>query len=545
MTQPTPPSDAPETDLSNKEEEIFQVRLQKADELRKKGINPYGNGYAPRNTCAEIHAAHGQHDAAALEAASARYDLAGRVMAKRVAGKLIFIVLRDRTAQLQVMCRKNAMGDEAFEVLNKLTDVGDIVAVQGKAIRTKTGELSVDAEKLQFLTKSLRPLPEKWHGLSDIELRHRQRYVDLISNYPLVRDIFRTRTKIVRGIQKFLDARDFMEVETPMLHKPEEAGGAAARPFATHHNALDLDLKLRIATELHLKRLVVGGIERVYEVGRIFRNEGVDRKHNPEFTSVEFYWAYATYEDLITLTEDLLVALADEVLGKRELTYQGQSISLQKPFARVSMVTEVAKQMREFERARNGPRIYPDNLEALPAADQMLLIEKQFEQTKLRAPDDPVAESLDAVKGHVKIDTVGDYIAWAFEHYCEAHLPKDRPTFVTDFPLEISPLARRRDSEPRLTDRFELYLAGMEIANAFSELNDPVDQRQRFEKQMERKQKGDAEAMPFDEDFVRALEFGMPPTAGEGIGIDRLCMLFTDQPNIREVILFPLLKPLS
>ncbi len=511
-------SDTPDV---GKEEELYRVRLAKAEELRGRGINPFGNGYAPKNTVAEIRAAHDAHTAEQMEAAAVRFDLAGRVMAVRDQGKLAFVVLRDRTGELQIMCRKNVLGDAGWEILTKLVDIGDIVAFEGKGLRTKRGELSIDADKLTFLTKSLRPLPEKWHGLTDVETRYRQRYVDLISSYPQVRDLFRLRTRIVRGIQHFLDGRDFIEVETPMLHRPEEAGGAAAKPFATHHNALDLDLKLRIATELHLKRLIVGGLDRVYEIGRIFRNEGIDRRHNPEFTTLEFYWAYATWQDLMSMTEELIVTLAKDVLGKEELTYQGQTISLARPFPVVSMVQAVAESLRQTQTLEVGDvnAMYGEHASAL-------------KELASKAEGRPV-------------ETVGEAIGVLFEHRVEPNLVKDRPTFVTDFPLEISPLARRRDSEPRLTDRFELYLAGMEVANAFSELNDPLDQKQRFEKQLEKKAGGDQEAMPFDADFIRALEQGMPPTAGEGIGIDRLVMLFTDSPNIREVILFPLLKPLA
>ncbi|MBS2029419.1 MAG: lysine--tRNA ligase [Deltaproteobacteria bacterium] len=547
-TQPSPPTDP--SDLS-KEEEIFQVRLQKAEELKKRGINPYGNGYNPKNTCGQINAAHANDDAAALEQKALSYDIAGRVMAYKTFGKLVFLKLRDRSGELQAMLRKNVVGDEGWDVLTKFTDIGDVVAVSGKCIRTKTGELSIDSEKFTFLTKSLRPLPEKWHGLSDIETRHRQRYVDLISSYPQVRDIFRVRTQVVRGIQKFLDARDFIEVETPILHKPEEAGGAAAKPFATHHNALSLDLKLRIATELHLKRLVVGGMDRVYEIGRIFRNEGIDRKHNPEFTSVEFYCAYATYEDLISLTEEMIVSLADEILKKRELTFQGQTISLERPFPRVSMVQSVAAELKEQGHLDVGDFAkmnaeHATTLRALATYCQMSGSEKAMAVARAWSADAKGHGAIEVPKaGGKEVDSVGEAIAVLFEHLVEPKLPKDKPAFVTDFPFEVSPLARRRDAEPRLTDRFELFMAGMEVANAFSELNDPLDQRQRFEKQVERQKKGDQEAMPYDHDYVRALEFGMPPTAGEGIGIDRLVMLFTDQPNIREVILFPLLKPLT
>jgi lysyl-tRNA synthetase class 2 len=520
MSEPVSPPDAPASDAT-REEEILAVRAHKAEELRKRGINPFGNGHMPPDDCGTLIALHKDDDAAKLESLGAKYGIAGRVMAVRTMGKLVFAKLRDRSGELQAMLRKNVIGDDAWDVLTKLTDIGDFVAISGKCIRTKTGELSIDVEKFTFLTKSLRPLPEKWHGIADVEMRYRQRYLDLVSTYPSVQEIFRMRSKVVRGVQTFLDARDFIEVETPMLHKPEEAGGAAARPFSTHHNALNLDLKLRIATELHLKRLVVGGFERVYEIGRIFRNEGIDRRHNPEFTTVEFYWAYATYEDLITLTEELMVSLATHLLGKAELAYQEQTISLQRPFPRVSMVQSVAEQVK----ARFG----------LDVGDVNAMYGTHAEALRQKAQE---------LCGR-PVESVGEAIAVLFEHLVEETLPKDRPSFVVDFPIEISPLARRRDSEPRLTDRFELYVAGMEIANAFSELNDPVDQRQRFEKQLERKAQGDAEAMPFDEDFIRALEHGMPPTAGQGIGIDRLVMLFTNQPNIREVVLFPLLKPLG
>jgi lysyl-tRNA synthetase class 2 len=533
-----------------KEEELFQVRLGKAEELRKRGINPFGNGFAPKNVVQQIVDAHGKQNAEEIEKAAASYQIAGRLMAKRGQGKLIFAKLRDRTGEVQLMLQKNVLGDATFEVLNKLVDVGDIVAASGKAIRTKTGELTISVEHFQVLTKSLRPLPEKWHGISDVETRFRQRYLDLISTYPQVRDIFRKRTQIVRGLQRFLDSRDFIEVETPVLHKPEEAGGAAAKPFETTHKAHSMQLKLRIATELHLKRLVVGGFDRVYEIGRIFRNEGMDRRHNPEFTSVEFYWAYATYEDLIQLTEELFVQLAREVVGKEELTFQGQTISLARPFPRISMVQSVIAELKEqghldvgdFE-AMNTK--HATALKALATYCQMGGVERAMAVCRAWNNEPGAHSGLNVPQaGGKEIDSVGEAVAVLFEHLVEPKLPKDKPAFVVDFPLEVSPLARRRDSDGRLTDRFELFMAGMEVANAFSELNDPLDQKQRFEKQVERKAK-DEEAMPYDADFVRALEYGMPPTAGEGIGIDRLVMLFTDSPNIREVILFPLLKPPS
>ncbi len=443
-------------------------------------------------------------------------------MAVRSFGKAAFLKLRDRTGDLQIWVKKDVLGDK-FALLDK-GDMGDLVGVRGTCTLTKTGELTLIAKEFLPLTKSLRPLPEKWHGLSDIETRCRQRYLDLIVTEG-VKEIFLKRHRIVRTLQRFLDERGFIEVETPTLHKPEEAGGAAARPFNTHHNALDLGLKMRIATELHLKRLVVGGMERVYEIGRIWRNEGIDKSHNPEFTSVEFYQAYATYEDLMKLTEELFELWAKEITGSTTITYQGRQIDMKAPYPRVSMVGTVADALGlSYDDTLSGKGLK----EALEAA-----AEKQ---------DD---KDLASILRHAATKwSTGEMIARAFEAVGEPNLPADRPAFVTDFPIEVSPLARRRDSDPRVTDRFELFVAGMEMANAFSELNDPVDQRQRFERQVELARKGDEEAMPYDEDFVRALEHGMPPTAGEGIGIDRVTMLLTDSASIRDVILFPLLKPI-
>lgn len=548
MSEPAAPVSAAEA--ISKEEELFKVRLGKVESLRQRGAHPFGNGVAPKNTAAEIHAAHAEQDGPAVEAAHAAYSVAGRIVAMRTFGKAAFIKLRDRTGELQAHIRKDLLGDSTYELFSKDVDVGDYVFVSGEAFRTKTGELSISAKEFKFLTKSLRPLPEKWHGLSDVETRYRQRYLDLVSTYPDVQKIFRLRSKLIRGIQHFLDAKDFLEVETPMLHKPEEAGGAAARPFETHHNALSLELKLRIATELHLKRLVVGGMERVYEIGRIFRNEGIDRRHNPEFTTIEFYWAYATYEDLIELTEALFERLAIDLLGKAELTYQGQVISLARPFPQVSMVKSVIEHLKahgNFDAGSfddlNGK--HATTIRALATYCQTAGGDRALTVCRSWFAEGGHGELAIPQAGGKEVDSVGEAISVLFEHLVEPTLDRSRPVFVTDFPLEVSPLARRRDSDPRLTDRFELYMAGMEVANAFSELNDPIDQKQRFEKQMERKAKGDSEAMPYDADFIRALEHGMPPTAGEGIGIDRLVMLFTDQPNIREVILFPLLKPLG
>lgn len=515
-------------DESIKEQEIFQARLKKAEELRALGVNPYGNGFRTNATAADVEAALGQlATREEVEAQSESYALAGRLMANRSFGKAAFLRIKDRASSLQVWIKRDVLGERAFDIY-KLADLGDIVGVCGRCTRTKTGELTLVAERFEILTKALRPLPEKFHGLSDVETRCRQRYLDLIVT-PGVKEIFLKRSKMVRAIQHFLDARDFIEVETPTLHRPEEAGGATARPFQTHHNALGLDLKLRIATELHLKRLVVGGIERVYEIGRLWRNEGIDRRHNPEFTTIEFYWAHATYLDLMDLTEALLETVAREVTGSVHVTYQGQVIDFTAPFCRISMVDFVAE------------RLGLTRAQALSGEGLRTTVEREAVAAKERGDRDTAALLFKALG----MKTPGEMISTAFEALGEPALDPEKPTFVIDFPIEVSPLARRSDVDPRVTDRFELYAAGMELANAFSELNDPLDQRARFERQLMLKRTGDEEAMPFDEDFVRALEHGMPPTAGEGIGIDRLAMLLTDSASIRDVILFPLLRPVS
>ncbi len=497
-------------------EDQIRLREEKAEALRQKGAHPYGNGAVVPHTTGFVRSRHAGDDAAALEANPTEpYGVAGRVMALRSMGKASFLGIRDREGDLQIFVKKDKVGEQAYELL-KLADLGDIVFARGRAMRTKTGELSIEAAELKILTKALRPLPGEWYGLTDHETRYRQRYVDLAVNLE-VREAFRRRAKIIAGIRRFLDERDYVEVETPVLHKPEEAGGAAARPFETHHNALDLDLKLRIALELHLKRLIVGGLERVYEIGRIFRNEGIDRRHNPEFTMLEFYQAHATCQDLMVLTEQMVSRLALEVTGSAQVPFQGALIDYSPPWPRVSMVGEVA-------------RIY--------GAAGLDDLEKISDEQWLAKADDREARHKFG-----KTHSAGEKIAWAFETFIEPMLPRERPCFVLDFPLEISPLARKRDGEPRLVDRFEAFAGGMEIANAFSELNDPRDQEARFRAQVEKAARGDEEAMPYDRDFVRALEHGMPPTAGEGIGIDRLAMLLTDSPSIRDVILFPLLKP--
>jgi lysyl-tRNA synthetase class 2 len=507
-------------DLGTTEREIIAQRLKKAEALRALGVNPYGNGHAPRHLAADVQARYGEQPAEQIAADPGSWSIAGRVLAVRSFGKAAFLRLRDRSGEIQVWVKKDRVGERGFEIF-KLLDVGDIAAAEGPATRTKTGELTVEAVSFTILTKAVRPLPEKWHGLTDVEQRYRQRYVDLVVT-PGVREVFRTRARIVTTIRRFLDERGFLEVETPTLHKPEEAGGAAARPFETHHNALDLGLKLRIATELHLKRLVVGGLDRVYEIGRIFRNEGIDRRHNPEFTSIEFYQAYATDQDLMQLTEELLHTLAREVAGGPVVTFQGQAIDLTPPYPRVSMLEVGARALGLSPEDALAGRGLAEALGAAAARENDSEDAWKLEQAASRTP--------------------GEAIAMAFEVFGEPQLPRDRPAFVVDFPLETSPLSRRRDADPRLVDRFELFVAGMEVANAFSELNDPTDQRARFEAQVKARAAGDQEAMPYDEDFVRALEHGMPPTAGEGVGIDRLTMILTDSPSIRDVILFPLLK---
>ena len=505
-----------ETGATSSIEDQIRLREQKAQQLREKGAHPYGNGVVVPHTTGFVRTRHAADDASALAAEpSESYGIAGRIVALRSMGKATFVSLRDRDGDLQVFIKKDKVGEQAYEVL-KLADLGDIAFARGSAMRTRTGELSIEAAEFRLLTKALRPLPEKWHGLTDHETRYRQRYVDLSASLE-VREIFKRRSKLIAGIRRFLDERDYIEVETPVLHKPEEAGGAAARPFATHHNALDLDLKLRIALELHLKRLIVGGLERVYEIGRIFRNEGIDRRHNPEFTMIEFYQAYATYEDLMALTETLVDRLAVEVTGADIAPFQGAQIDYSAPWPRVSMVGEVSK--------------------TYGAADLDALDKLSDEQWLSKVTDNELRHKFE------KAHATGDKIAWAFEALVEPMLPRERPCFVVDFPLEVSPLARRRDSEPRLVDRFEAYAGGMEIANAFSELNDPRDQEDRFRAQVEAAKRGDLEAMPYDRDYIRALEHGMPPAAGEGIGVDRLAMIFTDSASIRDVVLFPLLKP--
>jgi lysyl-tRNA synthetase class 2 len=488
------------------EETIIEQRKAKADALRARGENPYANDFRVTHLAADLHATYGESTAEALEAGADEVAVGGRVMAVRSFGKVIFLVLADRSGRIQANLFKNELPEDDWTRLEQL-DVGDIVGVRGGMMRTRAGELSIKARGFRVLTKALRPLPEKWAGLTDVAVRYRQRYVDLIANDE-VRETFRTRSKVVSYIRRFFEERDFLEVETPILQAIY--GGAAAKPFRTHHNALDMQLFLRIAPELNLKRLVVGGLHRVFELNRCFRNEGISTQHNPEFTMLEFYQAFATYEDLMQLTETLLEGLCRQLHGKAELTYGEHTISFQGPFARLPVFEGLVKYAGvPADRVRDR--------EALLEAAHRLHI----------------ADAAKLSLGKLQMEV--------FERASEPHLVQ--PTFVTDFPLEVSPLSRRKDAVDDLVDRFELYVAGREIANGFSELNDPVDQRERFLAQVRERAAGDEEAHPMDEDYVRALEFGLPPTAGQGIGIDRLVMLLTNSPSIRDVIFFPLLRP--
>lgn len=611
----------------NETHRLVRQRLEKVERIREAGLDPYSNDFKPELTCAEFRVRFDAGSAEELAKVTTVVTLAGRLMAMRQMGKATFLRLRDRSGDLQVLVKKDRVGEGAYKHL-KLVDLGDIVGFAGTPIRTKTGELTLEADGFRVITKSIRPLPDKFHGLADVEQRYRQRYVDLVMN-PEVRRIFQMRARVVRGIRAFLDARDYVEVETPILG--DLAGGAAAKPFATHHNALALDLYMRIATELHLKRLVVGGFERVYEIGRCFRNEGISTRHNPEFTSIEFYEAYATYTDLMDLTEEMVAGLVEETCGTTTVPYGEHEIDFARPWRRAPIAQLVGEHLgvqedlrgidsvaralqlvvghtvnaeeplaiclkelsdaeaedlvpglppraREDEtlmsRARRalaetGEAFYEQlgqaldeafraegeasafadehgedatdptpHLEGKPTFDEdtgeVVVGSAEGERvSRLRPRTDP---------GHERRRRLALHLLYAvFDHEVEGTLKN--PTFVTDFSVSVSPLARRRNGDPAVVDRFELICGGMEIANAFSELNDPIDQRERFLQQLREKERGDDEAHGLDEDFVRALEVGMPPTAGEGIGIDRLVMLLTDQASIREVILFPQLRP--
>ena len=491
--------------------DLRDTRLEKAHTLQELGQGPYALRFEPTHRLATLQSEH--QDLPKGEERSLRVSVAGRVMTRRVMGKLAFFTLADETGTIQLFLEKAGLEEQRegwFKQITGLVDGGDWLGVSGTLRRTDRGELSVKVSDWRMLTKALQPLPDKWHGLADVEKRYRQRYLDLIVS-PDSRETFRRRARLVSGIRRWLDQRDFLEIETPVLQS--EPGGADARPFETHHNALDLPLTLRIATELHLKRLVVGGFERVYELGRIFRNEGVSTRHNPEFTSVEIYQAYSDYIGMMELTEQMVGAVCEEVCGSCQITYQGTEIDLSPPWRRATMHELVAE--------ATG-------------------LDFQSFQSRAEAAAAMTAKGLHAPE---LADSVGRLLNEAFEQAVETTLIQ--PTFVTDYPVEISPLARPHRSKPGLVERFELFIVGREHANAFSELTDPVDQRQRLEAQQARKAAGDLEAQGLDEDFVTALEVGMPPTGGLGIGIDRLVMLLTDSPSIRDVIAFPLLRPES
>ena len=495
---PTPAGSRPETN------ELIRRRLEKLEALRSSGIDPFGQRFAFTHWSGDLTRRYREAGEDELKQV-APVTVAGRIVALRHHGKTCFAHLRDQTGQIQLYARQDALGDRYAAFVD--LDVGDFIGVSGELFRTRTGELTVAVRTFAFLAKSVRPLPEKWHGLKDVETRYRRRYVDLVMN-PQVREAFVVKSRLIRELRAFLDARGFLEVETPMMQPIP--GGAAAKPFVTHHNALDMALYLRIAPELYLKRLVVGGLDRVYEINRNFRNEGISTQHNPEFTMLEFYQAYADYEDLMALTEEMFAHLAREILGKTTLSYQGEDVDLAGPWPR--------RPFFEGLSAAVGISVGPDTDEA-----------------KLGAA--AVAAGVPAPK-----PGGGAVALWKdiFDTLVEPTLIQ--PTFVTDFPIELSPLSKRKASDPRLVDRFELFISRREIANAYSELNDPIDQRRRFEEQAQERLRGDEEAHWMDEDFVRALEYGMPPTAGEGIGIDRLTMLFTDSASIRDVILFPHLR---
>jgi lysyl-tRNA synthetase class 2 len=490
------------------ESEVYAIRKQKLVELRETGFN-FPNQFRRDSKALELHQAYESLSKEELEEKNVRVKIAGRIVLRRIMGKASFIHIQDVSGRIQAYVRKNNLREGLYAEF-KQWDLGDIVGVEGTLFKTNTGELSVFADNIELLTKSLRPLPDKFHGLTDLEMRYRQRYVDLIANEQ-TRKIFETRTKIVSAIREFMNQREFLEVETPMMHPIP--GGALAKPFITHHNSLDMQMYLRIAPELYLKRLVVGGFERVYEINRNFRNEGLSTQHNPEFTMLEFYQAFADYKDLIELTESMLRSLCAQVLDSEIIDYQGQQLDFSKPFARMTVLESILHFNSDISQEQL------EDIEQCKALAKKLGIE--------------LKDSYGLGKLQIEI----------FEKTVEDRLIQ--PTFITEYPTEVSPLARRSDDNPFVTDRFEFFVAGREIANGFSELNDAEDQESRFKKQVQDKEAGDDEAMHFDSDYINALEYGLPPTAGEGIGIDRLVMLFTDAPSIRDVILFPHMRRLE
>jgi len=495
-----------------RESDLLRQRRANFDELVRLGLDPYPRKFERTDTIAELVSAHGNKTKEELEAVAIQTKTAGRILAIRSFGKANFLVLSDGREKIQAYVRQDSLPEKDFAAF-KLLDFGDYVGVAGKLFRTKTNELTIHASSLQFLVKCFEPLPEKWHGLHDVEIRYRQRYLDLIVN-PDSRRVFQVRSKVLASIRGFLNGRGYLEVETPMMQPI--AGGALARPFVTHHNALDMQLFLRVAPELYLKRLVVGGLERVYEINRNFRNEGISTQHNPEFTMLEFYQAYSDYQELMVMTEEMLSTCAREAIGSDQITFGDHEISLAPPYRRVSL--------------RDGARVKASERLGTSVSEDDL----RRQETALALAQRLHIELLPAW-GPGKIATE------IFERLNEEDLIQ--PTFVYDFPTEVSPLSKQKPDDPDTVERFELYVGGFEIANAFSELNDPAEQRRRFEAQLRDRAAGDAEAHAMDEDYIHALEYGLPPTAGEGVGIDRLVMLLTNSPSIRDVILFPLMRP--
>jgi lysyl-tRNA synthetase class 2 len=488
--------------------ELLQIRRNKLNELRALGIDPFGTKFNRTHQAGDIAAQYSDLSKEELEGRAIEVSLAGRIMTKRGMGKASFANLQDLSGKIQIYVREDSVPGHKFQAFD-LLDIGDMIGVKGVVFKTKTGETSVKVKDLEVLTKSLLPLPDKFHGLKDVETRYRQRYVDLIVN-PDVQKTFISRSRIIQSMRRYLDDKGYLEVETPTLHSI--AGGAAARPFITHHNALDMQLYMRIAIELHLKRLIVGGLEKVYEIGRVYRNEGISTRHNPEFTMLELYEAYADYEDIMRLTEELIAHIAQEVHGTTKINYQGQEVDLTPAWRRVSMT---------------------DLIRETVGVDFTAQMSDEEAHTLAKEHKVPVEKHM----------TFGHVVNAFFETFCEHTLIQ--PTFVTGHPVAISPLAKKKESDPRFTDRFELFIVAREHANAFTELNDPIDQRERFEAQMSEKEAGNDEAHEMDDDFIRALEYGMPPTGGLGIGIDRLVMLLTDAPSIRDVLLFPHMRDRS
>lgn len=481
------------------------VRREKLHKLREKGIDPFGKRFERTHQAEELFTLYGHLSKEELEEKQVQVSIAGRIMTKRGKGKVGFAHIQDLTGQIQIYVRKDDVGEEQYEIFDT-SDLGDIVGVQGTVFKTKVGELSIKVHSYEMLTKSLRPLPEKYHGLKDIEQRYRQRYLDLIMN-PESKKTFITRSLIIQSMRRYLDQKGYLEVETPMMHSI--AGGAAARPFITHHNALDMTLYMRIAIELHLKRLIVGGLEKVYEIGRVFRNEGISTRHNPEFTMLELYEAYADYTDIMKLTEDMIAHIAQEVLGTTKIQYGEHEVDLTPSWKRLHMVDAIKEYVGvDFWKHMSD------------------------EEARQLAKEHGVEVAPHMTFGHI----VNEF----FEQKVEQHLIQ--PTFIYGHPVEISPLAKKNPEDPRFTDRFELFIVAREHANAFTELNDPIDQRERFEAQLREKEQGNDEAHEMDEDFIEALEYGMPPTGGLGIGIDRLVMLLTNSPSIRDVLLFPQMR---